>query len=92
VLWLIGTHHGYGRPFFPHQDPDDAHPRYLPPVLGLPRELKPGVGPQSLAYNWKGSDWTGLYDLLKARYGVWELARMEAILRLADHRHTGRSS
>jgi CRISPR-associated endonuclease/helicase Cas3 len=27
-----------------------------------------------------------MYERLKARHGVWELARMEAILRLADHR------
>lgn len=71
VLWLIGVHHGYGRPLFPHRDPTE----------------KPGhVGPQSLAFDWRGLDWATLFARLKARYGVWELARMEAILRLADHR------
>jgi CRISPR-associated endonuclease/helicase Cas3 len=71
VLWLIGSHHGYGRPLFPHQDP---------------KEQAPDIGPQSLAFEWNGFDWPSLFTSLKARYGVWELARMEAILRLADHR------
>lgn len=71
VLWLVGSHHGYGRPFFPHQDP---------------HEQAPEVGPQSLAFDWNSLDWPSLFARLKARYGVWELARMEAILRLADHR------
>lgn len=86
VLWLIGAHHGHGRPFFPHRDPDDNKPRDLPRVLGLPSELPPGPGPQSLAFDWHGLDWPMLFARLKARYGIWELARMEAILRLADHR------
>lgn len=71
VLWLLGAHHGYGRPLFPHSDPS---------------ETAPNVGPQSLAFDWRGLDWPSLFTQLKARYGVWELARMEAILRLADHR------
>ncbi|HWB49737.1 MAG TPA: type I-U CRISPR-associated helicase/endonuclease Cas3 [Stellaceae bacterium] len=71
VLCLVGTHHGYGRPFFPHRDPE---------------ENTPEVGPQSLAFDWQGLDWPSLFARLKAHYGVWELARMEAILRLADHR------
>lgn len=71
VLWLVGVHHGYGRPLFPHCDPT---------------EHTPNVGPQSLAFDWHGLDWPSLFVRLKARYGVWELARMEAILRLADHR------
>ena len=71
VLWLVGTHHGYGRPLFPHAEP---------------KESAPDVGPQSLAFDWNGLDWPTLFQILKARYGVWELARMEAILRLADHR------
>ena len=89
VLWLIGTHHGHGRPFFPHADPEDAHERAnLSRVRDIPSTLAAGPGPQSLAYECEGRglDWPSLYELLKARYGVWELARMEAILRLADHR------
>ena len=86
VLWLIGTHHGYGRPFFPHCDAADDKPRKLPAVIGLPSELPAGPGPQSLAYDRNGLDWPTLFVRLKARYGVWELARMEAVLRLADHR------
>lgn len=86
VLWLIGSHHGHGRPFFPHHDAADDKQRKLPFVPGLPSELPPGSGPQSLAFDWNGLDWPSLFARLKARYGVWELARMEAILRLADHR------
>ncbi len=71
VLWLVGTHHGYGRPLYPHRDPEEA---------------PPDIGPQSLAFDWRGLDWSSLFVTLKARYGAWELARMEAILRLADHR------
>jgi CRISPR-associated endonuclease/helicase Cas3 len=71
VLWLIGSHHGHGRPFFPHCDPV---------------EKTPDVGPQSLAFDWLGFDWPALFARLKVRYGIWELVRMEAILRLADHR------
>ena len=69
VLWLIGTHHGLGRPFFGFEDPQDRN-----------------QGPQSLAYDFKGLDWASLFDLLQRRYGVWGLARLEMILRLADHR------
>jgi CRISPR-associated endonuclease/helicase Cas3 len=86
VLWLVGVHHGYGRPFFPHADPFDAVSRELPDVLDLPRVLPPGPGPQSLAFDWRGLDWPKMFERLKARYGTWGLAHMEAILRLADHR------
>ena len=68
VLWLIGTHHGHGRPFFHFVDPLDDQ------------------GPQSLGYSFGGRDWATLFDKLGRHYGVWRLAWLEAILRLADHR------
>jgi CRISPR-associated endonuclease/helicase Cas3 len=71
VLWLIGTHHGFGRPLFPHDDP---------------RERPDALGPQRLDFQFEGRDWPQIFEALKARYGLWELARLEAVLRLADHR------
>lgn len=71
VLWLVGTHHGHGRPFFPHHDP---------------REPTGQPGPQRLDFMFEGEDWPQIYERLKARHGLWELARLEAVLRLADHR------
>jgi CRISPR-associated endonuclease/helicase Cas3 len=81
LLWLIGTHHGHGRPFFPHDDDWDSHPMIL---LDLP--LGPGPGPDKLDFEWDGADWVGLMERLRARYGLWDLAFLEACLRLADHR------
>jgi CRISPR-associated endonuclease/helicase Cas3 len=87
VLWLIGVHHGYGRPLFPHADPWDERDRDdLVNIDGSVAPLKRGAGPQSLAYCFDGWDWAQIFDRLKRRYGAWELARMEAIVRLADHR------
>ena len=72
VLWLIGVHHGFGRPFFPHADPKA-------PTPGA------SIGPQSLAFRFDGRDWAQMFVDLRSRYGAWGLARLEAILRLADH-------
>ncbi|KKZ13758.1 MAG: hypothetical protein TQ37_03500 [Candidatus Synechococcus spongiarum 15L] len=85
VLWLIGTHHGFGRPFFNFLDSDPENP------LGCLEmdqwQLPPDeVGPQSLAFDFDGFDWPSLFEHLKRRYGIWGLAHLEAILRLADHR------
>jgi CRISPR-associated endonuclease/helicase Cas3 len=75
VLWLIGTHHGHGRPLFPHADPraDATYP-------------DGAAGPHCLDFTWEGRDWPQLFAHLTARFGPWALARLEAIVRLADHR------
>lgn len=86
VLWLIGVHHGYGRPFFPHIDVLDERDRELASLGGTNVILRGSAGPQSLAFNFNGLDWPQMFERLKRRYGIWGLARLEATLRLADHR------
>jgi CRISPR-associated endonuclease/helicase Cas3 len=88
VLWLIGTHHGHGRPLFPHADSLDAQERgvELPSALGGKVTLRGEHGPQSLAFDFDGRDWAQMFEELKERYGIWGLARLEAFVRLADHR------
>jgi CRISPR-associated endonuclease/helicase Cas3 len=86
ALFLIGAHHGYGRSLFPHADPWDERPQALPRVLDQEWPLGPGHGPQSLAFEFAGCDWAQMFERLRQRYGVWGLARLEALIRLADHR------
>ena len=86
VLWLIGSHHGLGRPFFGYFDPAPEQEPLR--CLGVEdwRLTAEKPGPQSLAFEFRGADWPSLFEDLKRRYGIWGLAHMEAILRLADHR------
>jgi len=82
VLWLVGTHHGWGRPFFPGVE--------WPPS-GDHFQADLGDGPvratiRSLAE--LTARWLAMSDALARRYGPWGLARLEAILRLADHRRS----
>ena len=89
VLWLIGTHHGFGRPFFDFVDSHEGgsgHERVFA-CLDVQRwRLASGPGPQSMAFDLDGADWAAMYEQLKQRYGIWGLAHLEAVLRLADHR------
>ena len=85
VLWLIGSHHGLGRPFFGFVDPAPERP--LPCIDVAEWRLPENEsGPQSLMFDFFGADWPSLFEDLKRRYGIWGLAHLEAILRLADHR------
>ena len=85
VLWLIGTHHGFGRPFygFVEDEPDSS----IVPCLDVEHWADiDDVGPQSLAFTFSGKGWPDLFESLKKKYGIWGLAHLETIVRLADHR------
>jgi CRISPR-associated endonuclease/helicase Cas3 len=83
VLWLIGTHHGYGRPFFT----EAAWPR---PAEDFSVDLGDGSVRSRPAPTFAElqSEWLDLRVRVHEKYGPWGLARLEAILRLADHRRS----
>jgi CRISPR-associated endonuclease/helicase Cas3 len=80
VLWLIGTHHGHGRAFFPPCfDPQPARTSELS-INDTILDVRADEAPLRL-----DQGWFERAARLSRRYGPWELARLEAILRLADH-------
>ena len=85
VLWLIGTHHGYGRPFFPSPEREwPGEGETFATDLGDGTIVsKPARSLADLT-----AAWLDISERLKRRYSVWGLARLEAILRLADHRRS----
>jgi CRISPR-associated endonuclease/helicase Cas3 len=84
VLWLIGTHHGYGRPFFPLVEWPRTGDEMIEADLGDGSvSVKPSRCLAELT-----AQWIDLFVSVQARYGPWGLARLEAILRLADHRQS----
>jgi CRISPR-associated endonuclease/helicase Cas3 len=80
VSHLIGTHHGYARPFAPviRDNADEPIKLKNPPLTGNNQH-----GLESL-----GSGWTDQFCLLVERYGYWGLCYLESILRIADHRQS----
>ena len=84
VLWLVGTHHGHGRPFFPAETEWPRKGETFEADLGDGKLLSKTS--RSLAE--LTSQWFELFERVTTRYGVWGLARLEAILRLADHRES----
>lgn len=88
VLWLVGTHHGRGRPWHePVLDPRPPFPEISLSVRvdGAEVNLRGAVdhGLHGVA-----SGWADRFDRLIARYGWWGLAFLEAMLRLADARRS----
>ena len=81
VLYLIGSHHGHGRPLFPSVDDQHQNKSILTGNLDLSINICD-------IPNGLDSNWIDMFERLYKRYGPWELAHMESILRLADHRQS----
>ena len=80
VFHLVGTHHGYARPFAPaiRDDANVSIKLETPLLIGNNRH-----GLESL-----GSGWTDQFWSLVQRYGYWGFCYLESILRIADHRQS----
>jgi CRISPR-associated endonuclease/helicase Cas3 len=85
VLWLIGTHHGYGRPFFPPVAWPPQGDVFTADLDDGSGEIVSRPGPQIENVS---SGWIDSFERLNRRYGPWGLAWLEAVLRLADHRRS----
>ena len=87
IMYLIGVHHGRGRPMFaavkdPHKDgmvewSVDGEDMSASVEHGLER---------------LDSGWIDMCDKLYHEYGPWCLAHMESIVRLADHRQSAKEN
>ena len=75
--YLVGTHHGRGRPLMP--DRSDEGVAFAVEVDGHQLQYEGVPRLSALA-----SGWATLFWRLNRRYGAWGLAYLETILRLAD--------
>lgn len=80
VLHLVGSHHGWCRPFVPGVDPGPS----MPVELELDGLVLRGDTAHGLA-RFDSSVADRFFTLIE-RYGWWGLAWLESIMRLADHR------
>jgi CRISPR-associated endonuclease/helicase Cas3 len=78
VRYLVGVHHGRGRPF-PPVVPDPAPQRCVVQYKGYHVEAESDHGLARLERGWAETFWQ-----LHRRYGYWGLAYLEALLRLGD--------
>lgn len=80
VKYLIGTHHGRGRPMFPPVN--DSYPTKQIEFKFNGEIIKGSIGQELSRLD---SGWIDIHHRMYKKYGPWNLAHMESIIRLADH-------
>lgn len=96
LVYLIGSHHGCGRPLWDVILDDDLPggavvsgvPSTISCELGGIRLEAPGCFRPESALAPLGSGWIDLFWALVRRYGYWGLSYLETLLVLADHRRS----
>lgn len=79
--YLIGTHHGYGRPLFPTPSGEQSPDTIECSLFGTDFECRSAYESYQL-----GSGWTDLFWRLCDEHGPWSLAYLESFIRIADQR------
>lgn len=77
ALYLVGTHHGRGRPLMPERTDEGTRFQIHHNDEQYVFEGAPELGVL-------GSGWSSTFWTLNRRYGPWGLAYLESVLRLAD--------
>jgi CRISPR-associated endonuclease/helicase Cas3 len=85
TLHLVGTHHGYGRPFFPVPADERRPPR---PFLAQADGIE-GVAVGDGRDGWADGRWIELFWRTVHRYGPWGTAYLEALFVSADRSVSG---
>jgi len=87
VRWLVGSHHGFGRPFFEEFD--------LPPEMVVEATLAGFLMRSTPRFRLTrpslarlDSGWVDQFWEVLRKYGWWGQAYLETLLRLADHRQS----
>lgn len=88
--YLIGSHHGRGRPLWPFTESDE--PLEPPGIVsveldGFALSVDLPTRPEA-ALSPLHTGWVDLFWRLVRRYGYWGLAYLETLLVLADHRQS----
>lgn len=79
VRYLIGSHHGHGRPLFPTPSAEQSPDTIASPVFSEEIDIEPNYDQYKL-----DSGWPDLFWRLIDTHGPWSLSYLEAIVRIAD--------
>lgn len=82
--YLIGSHHGHGRPLFPTPSAEQSPDTIVSPVFGEEIDIESNYDQYK-----HDSGWPDLFWRLIDTHGPWSLSYLEVIVRIADQHVSG---